>query len=323
MSYTAAETYPIKILLDKELVSSLTNSHKVLPRHVQINPTNVCNLSCKWCSCSKRDKRLQMDADILIGAMEKFCDMGCRSVTITGGGEPLLHPEIEKIIDNLNCMGLKMGLVTNGRALSGVSHGALNTATWIRVSLGDGRKETKKYWDTLSAAVDDCPRVDWSFSYVLTEHPDLDLVCRMVEFANEHQFTHVRLVNDIFIADRLVRNMDYAKEELEKRGIPDNLVIYQSRSAWTRGTKHCYISLLKPVIGADNYIYPCCGTQYALKKPSFDYEKSMRMGTINDIDEIIQDQKCFDGRNCVKCYYSSYNNLLAALLAGINHREFV
>jgi len=85
----------------------------------------------------------------------------------------------------------------------------------------------------------------------------------------------------------------------------------------------CLLSILKPVIGVDGYIYPCCGTQYALEDPARDYDRAMRMGKIEDLEDIILNQAFFNGSICHKCYYSQYNEALDVMIKGLKHESFV
>ena len=108
-----------------------------------------------------------------------------------------------------------------------------------------------------------------------------------------------------------------------RKKVKDKLVIYQGRKDYVKGHKKCLISLLKPVVSPDGKLYPCCGVQYALINTSKDYEKSMCMGDAKDIDKLYKEQKCFDGRFCVRCYYSSYNHALNILVSELQHGEFI
>jgi hypothetical protein len=145
----------------------------------------------------------------------------------------------------------------------------------------------------------------------------------MVLFANENDFSHVRIVSDILSDIDYSGGMFAIQKHLEEKGIDQSLVIYQNRSIWEKGTKNCYISLLKPVISADGKIYPCCGAQYAIKGEEGNLPDVMCMGGIEDFTKIFENNIPFNGSVCDKCYYTDYNKALDVLLNGINHKEFV
>ena len=332
-SYASANVFPLKLLLHEDLIHSCIHEKKVIPIHIQLNPTNKCIFDCSFCSCSNRDRRLELPYPELISFMEKAKELGCKSVTITGGGEPLLYPKFDEMVTALNELGIEMGLVTNGALLDAISDGSISKMTWIRISVSDEMPEQlerhlglsfDRWLKVLSNIVKNNRRVDWAFSYVVTENSKPELIAKILKFANEHNFTHIRLVNDIFRADQLKPVMEYIKWAIRTiYKIDDRIVNYQDRAYWTKGQNPCYISLLKPVVDAGGYILPCCGTMYALEKPSRDYEPSMRMGHIRDFEDLIHEQKFFDGSRCVKCYYYGYNLVLGTLLKGLKHVNFV
>ena len=320
-SFTAADPLPLKILLDRELVESMQKNKRILPRHISLNPTNVCTQNCSWCSFSNRDKTLEMPYEKVMKVMEKFKSLGTRGCTIVGGGEFLCHPRANDIISGIYDLGIDVGLVTNADLISKLGKEDLEKLTWMRISLGDGKNVNMNYWDNLVQAVERGKNVDWSFSYVIAnQNPDYKLIKNMVEFANQYDFTHIKMVNDIFNADKLLNTMPSVRLRLKKDEIDDSKVIYQDRSEWAGGTKKCLISLLKPVVTADGKLAPCCGDQCKDNPPAKDYVGDW--GTIDDIDKIWKEQKHYDGQNCKKCYYSNYNTLLSTLLEEIKHKNF-
>jgi MoaA/NifB/PqqE/SkfB family radical SAM enzyme len=256
--------------------------------------------------------------------MVQYKQMGCKAVTITGGGEPTCHLQFNYIIKAIKQMGIEIGMVTNGWQLKRVPPEVLNCITWIRISLGDGRDlelNTPSYWENLESVISKSSAVDWAFSYVYAGGKDLTLLIKAIQFANKMNFTHVRVVEEIL---NPTNEMAFLERDLKEGAKLDcSRVIFQHRSNPGKGTQKCYISLLKPVVGADGFIYPCCGVQYAKDPPSLNYDKTMRMGEIKDIFTITQKQQFFDGSACVKCYYQNYNDLLAFMVSEIKHKRFV
>ena len=113
ISYTSANTIPIKLVANQDLMNSIIN-HNITPIHIQINPTNSCPLNCTFCSCKNRDKSKEINFNLLKTMINKFSDMGMLACTITGGGDPLAYTYINETVDYLNARGIAMGLVTNG-----------------------------------------------------------------------------------------------------------------------------------------------------------------------------------------------------------------
>jgi organic radical activating enzyme len=317
-SYTAASTFPAKLLQNIGVIECVRQGY-IPPVHVQLNPTNRCNLKCGFCSCSERDKKVELSLDSIVETMSRFKTLGCQSVTITGGGEPLLHPNINTLLATLNLdLKIKVGLVTNGTQFKNLAN--YLDITWCRISSSDDREPD---WAGIMNAVQQGPKVDWAFSHVLTREPSWEILERLVVFANKHKFTHVRIVGDLLDIDLAATQVKQAQNHLYVQGISDSRVIYQDRAEYTKGRQRCGISLLKPVLGADGGIYPCCGVQYAQDTPGRDLVASMSMGTIEDIDRIWKEQNAFDGSVCSRCYYDPYNLALDLLGTSLCHAEFI
>lgn len=314
-SYTAASGFPSKLLQCPGVVDSDKRIH---PIHLQINPTNRCNLNCAFCSCSARNKADEIPSGDLLAIADMAADLGSKSFTITGGGEPVLHPGLPDFVARLVRNGIKSGMVTNGSLADRIEPWGL---TWNRVSFSDDRDTDLPFFARLAKAVERCPDVDWSWSYVLTASPSWGRLRRIVAFASDYGFCHIRLVGDLTNPDS-VPNMGIAKKELVHT--PGNeLVIYQPRTNSMPGSKRCLISLVKPTIAADGGVWPCCGAQYAIDRTARDFPANMRMGHWKDLPVILENQEWFDGSRCLYCYYSMYNDVLGEMVRPLNHLEFV
>lgn len=319
VSYTSASVLPLKVILSDTLLKAV--KHGIIPPlHIQFIPTNKCNLNCAYCSCSERTKNLDMDLDTAKRIIDTCRSLGTKAVTITGGGEPLCYPHFDELVDHFSASGMKIGLVTNGLLLHKVAPDTLRKVTWCRISHGDDREFRSNYAKSLDEVVSDVSGVDWSFSYVVTSEPNMCCIRQLVDFANQHNFTHVRLVSDLLDLEHVI-DMSKVRDALD--GIDDSIVIYQGRKDYVRGGD-CYICYLKPVIGVDHRVYACCGVQYALEVPDRDMPLGFSLGMAENMEEITSgSSQPFDGSRCVRCYYNDYNVLLGAMLKDIKHREFL
>lgn len=317
-SFTAAGIYPAKVLQNKDII----RDGKIVPYHVQLNPTNRCNLKCKFCSCRNRQREEELSSAEILEIMRTYRHLGCESVTVTGGGEPLLHKEVNKVMRLINNLGISIGLVTNGMFFHLLAHDIFHYITWSRISFDDTRLFNASFERGLEEAVNKGKTVDWAFSYVVSSKPNIQNLVDCIKFANEHDFSHVRIVSNLLDLEN-VPSMEFIKECLIGHNLDTEIVIYQGRKNYTLGRERCLISLLKPVVSARGELFPCCGVQYALKEPSLDYESAMCMGTAKDIEETYENQKHFDGSICTRCYYTDYNDALDILTLDVQHLEFV
>ncbi len=308
-SYSAASVFPAKLLHQKVIEDG-----KIIPIHPQIYITNKCNLNCSFCSCSDRQKTLEMKFDEVKEVIDVLADRGAKAITFSGGGEPLVNPKINEIIAYTGLRGIEAGLVSNGVALDKLqSH---NNLTWCRISSSDDRSPS---YSSIEKAVKINSQTNWAFSHVITKNPNYQIMKDMILFSNWHNFTHVRLVSDLTDLDN-VPSMEEVKKNLGE--IDDSKLIYQGRKDSTKGIRDCYLSLLKPVIGPEG-VFPCCGAQYAIKGQERDMVDAMKMGDIKDLPNILDKQKYFNGSVCDICYYQQYNDALKKLLDKPEHLNFI
>ncbi len=315
-SYASASVFPRKVI---RRAREFFVGGKLYPYHGQISLTNRCNLDCGFCSCSDRDKGAELSLAKAQNIMFQFQLLGMKALTITGGGEPILHPQFDEFVIFVNKLEISMGLVTNGLALGTVPVSTLSKLVWCRVSASD-ESCLDSLFPKVEEAVSSSPGVDWAYSYVVTENYDPHKVMEVVKHMDQLGMKHARLVTDI-LDDKKSAVMDILKNRIREAGIDDSKVIYQDRKIFTEGNARCLLSLVKPVIGTDGQIYPCCGVQYARQDLSKNFDIKMSMGS--DISHIWQGQRYFDGGDCDKCYYSSYNEVLGIIVDGLEHEEFI
>jgi MoaA/NifB/PqqE/SkfB family radical SAM enzyme len=91
--------------------------HLALPAVCDISVTNVCNAACDFCGFS-RDKTLAgpakyIDVQKFGSALSILRRRGVRYVTLQGG-EPLVHPEIVRLVSLTAASGISCGVITNG-----------------------------------------------------------------------------------------------------------------------------------------------------------------------------------------------------------------
>lgn len=83
------------------------------PLHAQIEITNICNLDCRMCPREKLDVALE---HIPFERMKAIVDRlnGVKILTLTGWGEPFLHPNIFEMIRYAKQKGFWLQITTNG-----------------------------------------------------------------------------------------------------------------------------------------------------------------------------------------------------------------
>jgi len=89
----------------------------LLPAICDLSVTNVCNAACDFCGFA-RDKTLTglaryVDADAYLRALPILFRRGIRYMTLQGG-EPLVHPDIIRLVSQTARAGISCAIITNG-----------------------------------------------------------------------------------------------------------------------------------------------------------------------------------------------------------------
>jgi len=79
-------------------------------------PTRRCNLSCAY--CNEYDKvSPPVPAEEMLRRVDRLAELGTTIITLSGG-EPLLHPELDRIIARIRRHGVIPTVITNGYLLN-------------------------------------------------------------------------------------------------------------------------------------------------------------------------------------------------------------
>jgi len=138
------------------------------PFFVNVDVTRRCNLRCVGCRfhsplLDKPDPSDREDLqDMPLGLFEGLCrdlrEMGTKTITITGEGEPFLHPSLCDMTSAAKGMGFRVTLVTNGTLLDEANIERIIEARLdtLRVSLlaGTPGKYEKNYPGTDPVSLD-------------------------------------------------------------------------------------------------------------------------------------------------------------------------
>ena len=91
----------------------LSTEHPVL---AHVIPIRRCNLSCTYCN-EYDDVSKPVPLDEMLRRIDRLAELGTTIIT-QSGGEPLLHPDLDRIIARVRSHGALAGMITNGYLLT-------------------------------------------------------------------------------------------------------------------------------------------------------------------------------------------------------------
>jgi len=323
LQYQSSGVLNYKVLGDKEFLSKASKG-QLLPLHAQLSPTNKCNMNCSFCSYADCDRNLELSLKEIKVIVDKSKSIGMKAIDITGGGEPLVHPEIDNIINYITSCEIRCGLTTNGSLIDRPQ--TLDQLIWLRFSCSDDYTISTKFMDKIIKSRATAPHCDWSMNYVISENFSPSNFKKAIDLGVKSNCSHIRVFGRVSVhsGDDEI-NMSPIQEEISKMNIKGMTIIVQDRGKYSSG-EDCYAGYVRPRIEADGYIYACCGGQHAIRgRQEKSMPKELRLSKAIDINKFPEMScKPFDGRICSRCYFSDFNKLLKSIMNPDQlHKEFI
>lgn len=291
----------MKIFYFKEKIDSLPEGiDKIMPPiHIRIKPTNVCNHNCWY--CAYRVDNLQLGKDMVIRdqiprekmmeIIDDIVEMGVKSVTFSGGGEPFCYPYLLETVKKLSKTPVKFAALTNGTGLTGeIAEIFAHYGTWIRISMDGWDDESYSSYRGVSKG---------EFTKVMHNMKNFKKIegksfLGVVIVADKKNHSHIydlikRLknigVNSVKVAPCFISNSgeennnyhkpifnivrDQISKAMSELG-DKNFEVFDSyhRQLETFEKEYTWCPYLQilPVIGADLNIYPCQDKAYNLEE---------------------------------------------------------
>jgi len=96
------------------------------PIMAHVIPMRRCNLSCAYCN-EYDDHSKPVPLEVMCRRLDRLAELGTTIVTMSGG-EPLLHPDLDPILERIRRHGMIAGMITNGYLLTAERIQRLNCA---------------------------------------------------------------------------------------------------------------------------------------------------------------------------------------------------
>ena len=280
-----------KISWFPEKLTALRDKRITAPLYVRIKPTNRCNHKCPWCVYyepelsnmgTDMNARDVIPREKLLRTLDELAELGVRAITYSGGGEPLLHPNIEEAMQKTLDLGMDLSIITHGQYLSGKKAEILAKSKWVRVSVdyhtpemfSKTRRLSEKYFYVIMDNIKEFSKIknkncDLNVNYIITKenHDTLYDAAVLLKNAGVEIIRFAPVWNVTFYEyHALIREKVMEQFELMKDLEDENFKIFSSYDIDNvlikRPYKRCYMMEVVPIIGADLNIYPCHNQVY-------------------------------------------------------------
>jgi len=287
----------LKFFRFHDQLTALENGHMAPPVHVRIKPINVCDHHCWY--CAYHDPNLQLGEameykdriprDKLMEIIDDLAEMGVGAITFSGGGEPLIYPNILEAVNRIGKHGLKLATLTNASHLMDeVAEAFARYGTWIRVSIDAWDPES--YARYRGVKLDEFDKVINNMRNFVKLKSDCVLginyiidkdnykhIFEFVTLMKQIGVNHVKLMGVIVSNDGKESNdyhqgiRDGVREQLEKIRVleEDNFKIidhyHEFPERFDKEYNTCPSQQFLTIIGADSKVYACHDKAYTEK----------------------------------------------------------
>ena len=321
------------------------NSFKILrhafaerktPLHVQMDLTGACNHRCPFCFWKDGDRNpgfeqtyikniAMIKTDVALRALDEFKEAGVKAITLVGGGEPLIHKDIDRILERILENGMEFGAITNLSRLPRLD--LLHRATWIRVS-ADAADEAsykamhnpvhEKFADLLNNLSQIVGKTDVGVSFLL-DLPNWHLAFDAAKLFKELGVNYIQYkpvydeTKGATIRPHLAEIQQLLAQAEELADANFDVINMVGRlediAAPKREFRKCQITDYQIQMGVDGHLYPCCILKY--QKPySFGDMHEHSFQEIWEGERRKAVKETLTAQSCPTCYYDRTNNML-------------
>lgn len=295
-----------KIAYYLDEINKLQNGEYVNPVSVEIDPSNVCNAKCYWCMFSEYREKSQamLSWDVYLKLIYELNHLGVKSITFTGGGEPLVNRKFNDMVQVAKGLGLEVGLVTNGILLHKLKFP--DQFKFIRVSLDASNPEmylNTKGVDRFDQVIENIQMTlkknkTVGLSYVVgpTNNTNLD---QAEEMAHELGVAYIQ-IKPAYIENRIFT--DYK--------LPSGKEVIGTKRYKRAEKINCIIAHLTGIVTADSGVYYCCQGRGKM---------NFYLGSVSNesFESIWRRRLSYDNirlTQCPPCRYASYANYFKTLI---------
>lgn len=330
-----------KILRYSNKINYFFNSHKTLIV-TELDLTNRCNNRCPGC-CGVNENHAELSQRQVELIVKSLADMDNQGVILSGGGEPLMSPWFSYAVLELKRAGMKLGLNSNGLALTEElaeliamnceyfrisldaaspamylkTHGMTDTAFYKTV-------ENIKLFTRVKAACNSPISFGVGFLTSQDTAPEMEEFVALVKETGADFAQFRPFIGDMYdVTDEYLR----LKEEYETPEFGVRASIQKYREMKNRGQRDynkCRGMFFSTVITADAKVFACL---HYRQRNEYYLGQITENCSLADIFRSARMREVFEYINCLNCpemcRNDVFNRTLNALSLDIVHSEFL
>ncbi|WPU91549.1 radical SAM protein [Mucilaginibacter sabulilitoris] len=270
-----------RIQVDRSLYESfeefVLNRTPFFPKFLEIFLTDTCNHNCPFCiSADYRENKRNLPLTLVKKIADDMSGYPQSSIRLCGGGEPLLHPQIEEVLQYFFYKNCSTSIVTNGHLLVGNINNIIGEiCREVRISVDAGNAQIyavahgvkERVFEKLlnnirqlvaNKGIHKYPVIELSFvvnAYNLASLPDF------IELAVELKVDRINITmntNDAFSDQRML--LKRCEELLPISPIGLEISIHDSPADFFQPdcTLLCPAVILNGLIDSRGYYFPSC-----------------------------------------------------------------
>lgn len=224
-------------------------------RKIYIEITNICNLKCKFCPETSRNKQFMSieNFEDIISKIYKYTNLVCLHVK----GEPLLHNQLESILKILEKYNLKANITTNGTLIKQKLEIIKNSKAVRQInfsihSIGQNETLNEQYLQDIFESVEELDDILisyrlWNLQNIKDNDVNSSIVNSIESYYNVQNLRNSLIENDFFqIKKKIYINQD---TEFTWPDINKESIVEKGR---------CLALKEQVAILVDGTVVPCC-----------------------------------------------------------------
>lgn len=279
-----------------------------------IAPEGHCNLSCSYCSVSKRKVNERIELDTIKNYVLTLKKYGLKAVILTGGGEPTLYPKFNELIRWLVEQHLSIALITNGTNTDKVDSELWDYFSWVRISINFFRNYQKVIKFPYIKGV-----LGASMVYI---GQTVEEINKLSAFIPTDRVQYIRVLpNCLHEQENLLEEHNKISEILKQ--VNDKRFFQQFKIHETPRTTICHQAYFRPYLSEVNggTVFPC--DSLVLNEAQAHFNEKYAICPAADIEKFLKRTVKMDfnpKEDCQGCVFARNINLLDDWVCnGTNH----